>query len=78
MTGNKSITANFAAVGSLPDYQIQTSSWPANAAAGQIIGGSVAVTIENAGAADPYPGEILVGIYLSADPVITKGDIPLW
>jgi uncharacterized repeat protein (TIGR02543 family) len=78
MTRNKNITANFALIADLPDYYVQPASFPSAARAGEVIGGSVSVTVRNQGANDPYTGDISVGLYLSSDPVITTSDILLW
>jgi hypothetical protein len=78
MTRNKIITANFALTTDLPDYVVDSFTLLSAANAGQIIGGSVAVTVKNQGAGDSYSGDISVGIYLSPDDVITTTDILLW
>jgi len=78
MTRDKTLTANFATPGSLPDYAISSFNAPGSASAGDVIGGSVSAEVRNQGAADPYTGDISVGIYLSSDPVITTSDILLW
>jgi photosystem II stability/assembly factor-like uncharacterized protein len=78
MTKNKAITANFALTTDLPDYVVDSFTLPSAAGAGDVIGGSVAVTVENQGAGDGYSGDISVGIYLSPDPVIATTDTLLW
>jgi uncharacterized repeat protein (TIGR02543 family) len=78
MTRDKTITANFALPVDLPDYYISSSSWPDEASAGEVISGSVNVTIGNQGAGDAYAGDISVGLYLSSDATITTSDVLLW
>jgi hypothetical protein len=79
MTRDKTFTANFALSGSLPDYDISSFSAPGTANAGDTIGGGpVNAVVRNQGAADPYTGDISVGIYLSPNPEITTSDILLW
>jgi len=78
MTRDKTLTANFALPGSLPDYSISSFNAPGSASVGGVIGGSVSAEVRNQGAADPYTGDISVGIYLSSDAVITTSDILLW
>jgi uncharacterized repeat protein (TIGR02543 family) len=78
MTRDKTLTANFALITGLPDYTISSYILPEAADAGQIIGSSVSVTVENQGADDTYSGNVSVGVYLSSDPVITTSDILLW
>ena len=78
MTRDKTLVANFALPGSLPDYDISSFNAPGSASAGDVIGGSVSAEVRNQGAADPYQGEISVGIYLSPNPEITTSDMLLW
>jgi uncharacterized repeat protein (TIGR02543 family) len=78
MTRDKSLTANFAQSNTLPDYDFSAFDAPGSANAGEVIGSSVSATIRNQGAADPYTGDISVGIYLSPNPEITTSDILLW
>jgi photosystem II stability/assembly factor-like uncharacterized protein/protocatechuate 3,4-dioxygenase beta subunit len=78
MTKDKNITANFSLLTSLPDYYVASSSLPSAAAAGEVIGSAVSVTVGNQGAVDLYPGGISVGLYLSPDPAIKTSDILLW
>jgi photosystem II stability/assembly factor-like uncharacterized protein len=78
MSRDKTLTANFALPGSLPDYDISSFSAPSSASSGETIGASITATVGNIGAADPYQGDISVGIYLSTDPEITVNDVLLW
>jgi uncharacterized repeat protein (TIGR02543 family) len=78
MTRDKTLMANFALPGTLPDYDFSQFNAPGSASAGDVIGGSVSAEVRNQGAADPYTGDISVGIYLSPNPEITTSDMLLW
>ncbi|UCE41771.1 MAG: carboxypeptidase regulatory-like domain-containing protein, partial [Candidatus Aminicenantes bacterium] len=78
MTRDKTLTANFAFPGSLPDYDFSSFEAPSSASAGDTIGGSVNADVRNQGAPDAYTGDISVGIYLSPNPEITTSDMLLW
>jgi len=78
MTENKSIAASFAMSASLPDYTVASATFPASAAAGEIIAGGVSITVRNAGAGAANPAPISAGIYLSTDAMVTPEDILLW
>jgi photosystem II stability/assembly factor-like uncharacterized protein len=78
MVEGKSIQANFALTSALPDYHVSSASFPATAAAGEIISGSVNITIGNLGSGAVNPPSVSAGIYLSKDGLITPEDTLLW
>ncbi|MBE0712533.1 MAG: hypothetical protein IH583_09120, partial [Candidatus Aminicenantes bacterium] len=78
MMESKSIQANFALTAALPDYHVSSASFPSSAAAGETVGGAVAITVGNLGAGTINPTPISAGIYLSKDALITPEDTLLW
>jgi photosystem II stability/assembly factor-like uncharacterized protein len=78
MVESKSIQANFALTSALPDYHVSSASFPAMAAAGEIISGSVNIAIGNLGAGTMDPPAVSAGVYLSNDALITPEDTLLW
>ncbi len=78
MTRDKTLMANFALPSTLPDYDFSQFDAPGSVSAGATIGGLVSAEVRNQGAADPYLGDISVGIYLSPNPEITTSDMLLW
>jgi photosystem II stability/assembly factor-like uncharacterized protein len=78
MVESKAIQANFAPTSALPDYHVSSASFPATAAAGEIISGSVNIAIGNLGAGTVNPPAVSAGVYLSKDALITPEDTLLW
>jgi hypothetical protein len=78
MVESKSIQASFALTSALPDYHVSSASFPATAAAGETISGSVNIAIGNLGAGTANPPAVSAGVYLSKDALITPEDTLLW
>ncbi len=78
MMESKSIQANFAHTVALPNYFVSSAVFPGSAAAGEMIGGAVIITIGNQGAGSTPPRQVTAGIYLSDDSLVTPDDTLLW